>query len=495
MSELAEQNFDTLVDAIEHLKNMDQTGRNLQMPGDGRYQPKALKPFLGYDNWACWLTIVEWFWLLTLAEIGHIPAKKAKALTKRRLLKLLTVINTTDQDAEERGRDGKPGTNHDINALLILIRRELPPDLHQYVHFAATSYDIINTAYALQAKFTFSEVFAPKLKRVDELWRKQIKDNAGVLMMGRTHLQHALPITAGFWLANLHNRFVACAEQASFASIEIPGKFSGAVGTSASQRSLLDNDEAQRILLDFLDLPSAGVSTQITPPEGITRFYHELVLLSGSMANLGDDVRKLVAPEYGEVIIGKLVSSTSSAMSHKESNPIVAEQVVGIFKIVISEYMRLLLTLTSDFQRDLCGSSVMRGYSTIMVYVYQQLEGVERLLKNMSVDAKACRNNFDIDGKLVTAELLHLSLQVAGLKDAHHFVNSTIVPMAKMDGLHLDVVMDDFCKRIGPNFPREVGRAWRKVPDKVKYDIANPDHYLGDAISIAQREAENKLDI
>src|SRR3989338_539806 len=101
-----------------------QKGRNLFMPGDGRYQPDPLKPFLGYDMWAAFLIIVEWFWLETLATIGIMPAKDIILLTPERLIRLLMRITTTKQDAVERI------TRHDILALLQLIRQCLPKILH-----------------------------------------------------------------------------------------------------------------------------------------------------------------------------------------------------------------------------------------------------------------------------------------------------------------------------------------------------------------------------
>jgi len=90
------------------------------MPGDGRYQPEPLKPFLGYDMWSTFLIIVEWFWLKTQAAIGAMPAKDAALLTDDRLLELLLRITTTRQDRLEKK------THHDILALLELIRLYLP---------------------------------------------------------------------------------------------------------------------------------------------------------------------------------------------------------------------------------------------------------------------------------------------------------------------------------------------------------------------------------
>lgn len=464
---------------------------NLQMPGDGRYQPEELRAFLGYDNWASWLIIVEWFWMQTLAEIGVMPAKDAKLLTKERLFRLIGLITTSMQDWEE-----ERNTKHDILALLNLMRKYLPKALRKWLHFCATSYDIINTAYALQAVMTYETVFWPKLREVDEVWRRQIAEYADTLQAGRTHLQTALPVTVGFWLAGLHSRFVDCAKEALFRAWQIPGKFSGAVGTYASQKVFADSREAEKILLEkMLGLPVAKISTQITPPEGMARYYFELVLLSGSMANLGEDVRLLQSSQFGELVTA---SSSSSAMPHKTANPIAAENDAGMHVSVIAESTKVMTTLVSDLQRDLRWSNVMRSYSAAMVYCFQQIKTTGRILKSLEVNAGRCRQNFDVAGKLVVAELLHLALQKSGYSDTHHFVNKVIAPSAAKSGNNLLTEIEQYME----NYPGADNSAyisqlkdhWQPAKGEVAHYLEHPEEYIGYAREIATEELDNKLE-
>lgn len=471
-----------LGNAVKMLKEAAaRKGRDLQMPVDKRYRSEKLEAYLGYDQWAGWLIIVEWLWMRTLATIGAMPKGDAKLLTDDRLRELLFAITTTDQDTKEKE------TKHDILALLALMRGHLPIGLHRWLHFCATSYDIINTAYALQLKVVFEQVFMPELKALDELWRGKIRENVAMLQPGRTHLQTALPVTVGFWLANLHNRFVGSVREAQRLAKKIPGKFSGAVGTSASQRVLIESKEGEMVLMELLGLPAAEISTQITPPEGMARFYHELVLLSGVLANLGEDARILQSSQFGEIVSD---SSSSSAMSHKQANPIAAENVSGMHVTVIAESMKVLMTLVSDLQRDLRWSNVMRSYSASAAYVFRQILTAERLLKSMKINEQRCRENFDQQSKLVVAELLHLFLQREGLPEAHHFVNKEIVPRAMESGDNLYEVMVG-C--VGDDTPI-TEEMWNhlKHSDIIEY-LTGPERYLGDAVEIARREAENTL--
>lgn len=455
--------------------------RNWFMPGNPRYQPDELQPFLGYDMWAAWLILVEWCWMLTLAKIGVMPRSDAKYLTNERFYRLLSLITTTRQDEVEKI------THHDIIALLELMRKYLPKCLHRWLHYGATSYDIINTAYALQLRLVFQKVFVQKIKEVDALWRKHIARTARILQAGRTHLQTAMPVTIGFWLSNLHNRFITSARHALEFSSKVPGKFTGAVGTSAPLRALIRSKKGELVVMNMLGLPQAEVTTQITPPEPTFRFYSEMVLFSGAMASLGEDVRILQASQFGEIISA---SSTSSAMPHKTANPIAAENVAGMHISVIAEFMKPLLTLVSDLQRDLRWSSVMRDYCGIMVYTFQQLKTTERILKSMKINEKRCLENFDVAGHLVVADLLHLALQGEGYPDTHHLVNKVIAPAAGKSGDYLSVELENY---LATNPDRRLERAWEKISNKVIYLLHKPHEYLGDAIKIAEREANNKL--
>ena len=455
--------------------------RNWYMPGDPRYQPAPLQPFLGYDMWANWLIVVEWFWFLTLAKIGVMPEKDAKLLTNNILFKLLRTITTTRQDQEE------DKTRHDILALLNLMRQILPKRLHCWLHFGATSYDIINTAYALQLRLVFKYAFLPGLKEVDDLWRRHISNTANILQAGRTHLQTALPVTIGFWLSYLHNRFVKSARLANNLSMQMPGKFTGAVGTSAAQRALIRSKQGEKILMRMLGIPAAEISTQITPPEPMFRFYSELVSLSGAMANLGEDVRILQASQFGEIISA---SSSSSAMPHKTANPIAAENLAGMHISVIAEFMKPLLTLVSDLQRDLRWSNVMRGYCATMTYVMQQILTTKRVLNSIKINRKKCLDNFAVAGHLVVAELLHLALQVQGYPGTHHLINKIIAPMAAKSGKNLPLVMEEYLVK---NPDPALKKSWEAVSNKVVFLLYHPEEYLGDAVKISIRESTNKL--
>ena len=463
-----------------------QKGRNLKMSGEPHYEQAALRPYLGYDQRAGWLVLAEWYWLSTLAFLRVIPAEDARLLTKELLEKILFSIRTTQVTKVERAI-----TNHDILALLREMRKVLPRPLWRWLHLGLTSYDIICTAYALQAIKVFERVFRPKAKSIDQIWRDKVAAYAAPPQCGRTHLQVALPVTPGFWLSAIHSRFVENMSKMHELVYELSGKFSGAVGTSAAIERIRERfaltEDPESVALALLELPNPKIGTQIVRPEDFARFYHEAVLVSGSLAQLGVDTRHLQMTEVGEV---NTVGSTSSTMSHKTSNPVAAEQLEGMHVTVRAEFIKVMETLNSTLQRDLVSSSVMRSYNAVLVFLYQQFSTAERLLKSLEVDEKRCQANLETYARLSTSELLHLSLQMEGFEGAHGFVNKKLVPKARESGRNLRAEMDHYVLR---SRSVKLRSAWAAVPEGDKDIIAHPERYIGRAPDFAWREVHNEL--
>jgi len=217
------------------------------------------------------------------------------------------------------------------------------------------------------------------------------------------------------------------------------------------------------------------------------RFLNEIFLISQVFANLGDDIRHLQASAIREISSS---SSTSSTMSHKGSNPVVAEQIDGMCISVRGEFLKVLESGNSTLQRDLRYSNVMRGYAAILVFTFKQLESATTVLDSLSVDETMCRENFSRSGRLVTAELLHLSLQENGFPDAHRFVNKVIVPRARESGNNLVGEMQCY---LAEHTNKKLGDAWSKVSLHIREVIEAPERYIGDAIEIADKEGRNFL--
>lgn len=468
------------------------TPRDLRQSGYPKYQKKELDPFFGYDQWVGWMAIPEIMWMRFQDVIGFAPGI-SPYLDLAWCEQTLAKMTTKEMDSLEK----KPEIGHDVNAMLLMLRRELPLELHRFPHFAWTSYDPLEQARALMFLEAYRRVVRPAMVDVECLLRTRIDEFGRKIQMHRTHLQYALPATVGFWLSVIHSYFVESVRNLDQATAEITGKMTGAIGTSAAliafdlpgmfQIAIPDANESMEsfFLTKVMGLGKPTLSTQIVNARRWSNFLFQAYQVSTVLGQLGEDSRILQASGIGEVLS---VSSTSSTMAHKDSNPITAEGMVGMCRLSTAELLKPLLNVISDLGRDLCNSRVARDYQTLFIYLFQQLKDAERLLSKMSCNDERLQQNFGESKYLVMAELLYLSLSKAGMPEAHRFVNKQVVPTAKIGRTNLVQVMDGLA-----HAQSEVGIYWEAVPGTVKELMLNPEKYLGNAVKICLEEAENAL--
>src|SRR5947199_3373484 len=204
---------------------------NLSLPANPRYQPKDLQSVFGYDNLFRSVAEVEIATLKPLADIGIIPKANIASLTPAVEQELLA-ITTTEVDEVER-----KVTKHDIRAWVRIAQSKVDPGLRRWIHVPLTSYDALDTARALQF-VRGHEVVKRLTDKVIGLLVEQVNLFALQPQIGRTHGQHALPITVGFWFATILSRILGNIKSANAAADKLVGKISGAVGVYNAQVGL-----------------------------------------------------------------------------------------------------------------------------------------------------------------------------------------------------------------------------------------------------------------
>ncbi len=453
--------------------------KNLQLPGNPRYQPKALQEVFGYDNLYSAHIDVELAVLETLGEIGVVPEEEAKLLTEEVKQKVRESITASDVDKLER-----EVTKHDIRALVNLIKKQLPEELRRWVHVPLTSNDVINSAQALQFTRAHKILKQDTAKLVMAL-KKLVEEQASTVQVGRTHGQHALPITVGFWLSTILNRVLYNARSMDYFAAHLLGKISGAVGAYNAQYALgitqANEKSFEERVLEKLGVQVAPISTQLAPPEPLAQYLFNVGLLSATLAQFGRDCRHLMRSEIAELAEefakGQVGSST---MAHKR-NPISFENLEGMWLKNKNELGKVLDTLISEHQRDLVGSSVVRDYPTILVNLTQQINTLLRekdgktFLERIKFDAEQMSKNLNKSASAMMAEPLYLSLQIAGYKgDAHELVNHSAMPiMAEQCGSLIDAV------RSIAKSDEQVAEALANIPQETMLILENPETYTG----------------
>lgn len=456
---------------------------SLEMPGNHRYQPKSMQEFFGYDNSAGYQIEAEWALLESLADIEIIPPEEAILLTEGLKEYLLRNITTSKQDDYE-----KRVTKHNIRALVHLMQENMPgrfEPLRKWVHFTATSYDIIETARIIAFKEAFRKATFPALLSFIKILSDKAEEFASERQIGRTHGQHALPITVGFWLATVLDRIVDSAEGIYSAEQGLVAKFSGAVGAYNAQSVFSLDQKAQELfkttfedmVLSKLGLRSGTISTQILSPNPLARFLFEYNLLSAAFGQLERDCRHLQRTEIGEVREEFGAMQVGSSTMAQNRNPISFESAEDQWPMVRISFLGVLDCLVSDHQRILVESYEARNFPAIVVLCQEQIERMNRTFPKITIDRSALSRNFGLSEKLIMAEPIYLALQLYGYKgDAHNFVNHTLVPRASESGNDL---MTEFIIISSEN--KEIEEVLSRIPEEIQNALCEPQNCIGKA--------------
>jgi len=364
-------------------------------PLEYRYGSEEMRKILCRESFLERLVEVELALIKALEEVGIAPKGCSGEIAKLR-----GRIKPKDIDELEK----KLG--HDIASLAILLA-ELSGECGKYVHLGATSYDIVDTAWALVLRDAL-KIIKRKLKEVIEKLTKLSRKYENLLMVGRTHGQHALPITFGFKLANYVYEFSRSYERISELEERlIKCKMSGAVGTMAAwgDKGL----QVEYYVCKELNLKPHLISTQIAPRDGFAELISSLAILGSQLDRLALEIRELSRPEISEITItyAKIGSST---MPHKK-NPTVAERISGLAKVVRALAITAFENIPLMHERDLTNSSSERIIipHTLLI-VDQMLTDTLNMISNLNVSSKAMKRNLEVLHGVIMSECLMTKL-------------------------------------------------------------------------------------
>ncbi|MEM2527784.1 MAG: adenylosuccinate lyase, partial [Ignisphaera sp.] len=343
-----------------------------------RYGSEEMRNLFKSDNIVKRFLEVEKALIVSLAKAGIAPERCIDTISR-----CSEEVSAEDVYVKERE------LGHDI-ASLAYILGERCGECGRYVHLGATSYDIVDTAWALVIGDALSIVLARLKHIIEKIVDMSIK-YADVVMVGRTHGQHALPITFGFKLANYAYEFSRSYERlCECRKRVVRGKMGGAVGTMAAwgDKGLV----VERYAMEYLGLDPHTISTQVAPRDGFAELVANLAILASQLDRFALEVRELSRPEIGEVYeaVKRIGSST---MPHKR-NPVIAERISGLAKVLRGFVSVALENIPLMHERDLTNSSSERILlpHTFLV-IDQMLMDMERLLTILSIDENAMKKN------------------------------------------------------------------------------------------------------
>jgi 3-carboxy-cis,cis-muconate cycloisomerase len=346
------------------------------------------------------------------ARLGIVPEAAARAIAAKARAELI------DRERLERetARVGYP-----ILPLVRQLAELCDGGLGEYAHWGATTQDIMDCAAAMQVRDAL-DLLEADLVAVGEALAKLAKNHRDTAMAGRTHLQHALPITFGYkaavWLAAIDRHRERLAELRPRACV---GQFGGAAGTLAS---LGDKGlDVRRELMKELGL-SEPVVTWHAMRDGLAEAVTFLGLVTGTLGKIATDIMLMMQTEVAEVFEPFAHGRGASSTMPQKRNPIGCELILAAAKAVRQQVALMLDAMVQDHERATGPwHAEWLALPESFLLTASALRQARFLLEGLEVDAKKMRANLGATGGLIVAEAVMMGLAPAlGRQRAHDLV-------------------------------------------------------------------------
>ena len=345
---------------------------------------------------------VEVEWLITLTDRSLFGSAPLTADQKSALRSLVTGFGQAEIDELA---ELEATTRHDVKAVEYLVRRRLSAlgldHIAELTHFAATSEDINNLAYALTVSQAVHEVWLPKYRLVIEALRSRALEFRADAMLARTHGQPATPTTLGKEMAVFVYRLERILKQVE--ANEFLGKFSGATGTFAAHvaaEPAVDWPAVSREFVEGLGLGWNPLTTQIESHDWQAELYSTISHANRVLHNLATDVWTYISIGYFRQI-PQVGATGSSTMPHK-INPIRFENAEANLELSSAILDSLAATLvTSRMQRDLTDSTTQRNIGVGFGHSLLALDNLLRGMGEIDIDRVQLAHDLDSNWEIL----------------------------------------------------------------------------------------------
>lgn len=396
---------------------------NAISPIDGRYLSKtrALSPYFSEFALTYYRLMVEIRWLESLAANEAI--QEVPKLSDGAKEFLNQIIAKFDEKEAQKVKEYERQTNHDVKALEYYLRDKCKHQselfaISGFIHFACTSEDINNVAYALMVKRAIAQVIQPTLAEIMggiTLLGKQYGD---IAMLARTHGQPATPTTMGKELVNFVSRLKRPQQQ--LAEVLIPAKFNGAVGNYNAHIIAYPEVDWRKHCANFitsLGLSFNAYTTQIEPHDGIAEVSQIMVRINNILLDYTQDIWSYISLGYfkQKTVAGEVGSST---MPHKV-NPIDFENAEGNLGMANALFIHFANKLTqSRMQRDLSDSTVLRNLGVAFSYSLIAYHAIAKGNDKLQINKTALQDDLQSNWE-VLAEAVQTVMRRYNVPDAY----------------------------------------------------------------------------
>ena len=369
-------------------------------PLDGRYKSKCedLAPYFSEFALMRYRVFVEVKWLQKLSE--HDLIDDLHVISDRGAEYLDDLIENFSIADAQRIKEIEATTNHDVKAVEYFIKEKFEDNAElsnqlEFVHFACTSEDINNLAYALMLRDGRDKVMLDQMREIETRLAQLAKDFADQPMLCRTHGQSASPSTVGKEFANVVHRLRR--QIAQVESNEILGKFNGAVGNYNAHLTAYPDIDWQANAKEFVEglgLSWNPYTTQIEPHDYVAELFAAVCRFNTVLIDFDRDIWAYISLGYFKqrTVAGEVGSST---MPHKV-NPIDFENSEGNLGLANAIMSHLCEKLPiSRWQRDLTDSTVLRNIGTGLAHSLIAYRATMKGVGKLELNAKTIDDDID----------------------------------------------------------------------------------------------------
>jgi adenylosuccinate lyase len=391
---------------------------------------------------------------LAHAEIGSIPKESALEISRKANTETISIDRVKEIERE---------IHHDIMAMVRALTEVCEGDAGNYIHLGATSYDIVDTALALQLKDAL-KIIEEDLKKLLKIILTKAEEHKRTICIGRTHGQHAVPTTYGMKFAVWADEFSRhLSRLEGVKNRMLVGKMSGSVGTMAGfgQKGF----EVQQLTMMRLQLKPALIANQIVQRDSHAEMQCLLAIIAGTLDKMGREIRNLQRSEIAEP---------------QKRNPHKSERVCGLARLIRASVVSSLETIALEHERDLSNSSLERitipeGF-ILTDYILKQMI---TLIEGLVFDKENINRNLNMSFGLCLTEKIMLELVMKGMgrQDAHEMLRRLAMKCWTEKRNLKDVMMED-------------NQSSALVSEDELNEWLKPENYVGTAIQQVERVIE-----
>ena len=365
------------------------------------------------SRWGSWLD-VEAAMAITQSKLGMIPKSAGKKIAKNCSLKKLNLRNI---------KKNLKKTGHKLMPIILELTRICPNDSKKYVHWGGTTQNIVSNGDILILK-KIHKILLNDLSDILNILSSLCLKNKNVIMVGRTHGQHALPITFGFKVAcwideiNRHIERILESEKRVFRCI-----FGGAVGTAASFGNF--GIRLQNELAKMLDLKSSKVPAR-SHMDHFAEYVLNLIMISTTFGKISEEVYNLMKNEISELEEPITSEDIGSSTMPQKRNPHICQDIMALaaecrslapltFESMINEH-------EGSRQNHLMSNNAL---NQSCIKCGEILSTIKFLFKGIKVRKSNMLKNLEISKGSITSEAIMLKLgEKIGRQDAHELIHN-----------------------------------------------------------------------